>query len=152
LVRLNNLLTAVFVFIVTVPGTSLVLGQVTEKSNLDRFVYEVSSIRPDPPGGIGGGARVSFGNTRLDAAHVPLSVLVNLAYGVEDIQVHNMPKWVSGDSFSVEATVAPEMTEALSKLPPPDRSAAKRHMLQTLLADRFHLVVREEKKNHLSMS
>lgn len=57
-----------------------------------------------------------------------------------------MPKWMSQESFSVEATVDPDITEALRKLEPDVRRAAQRHMFQALLTDRFHLVVREEKK------
>jgi uncharacterized protein (TIGR03435 family) len=134
------------VFVIEATRASSVFGQTAEEPNLDRFVYEVISIRPDRPGGIGGGARVSIGDTRLEVSHLPLNELVHLAYGVEDLQIQNMPKWMAQESFSVEATVDPEITEALRKLEPDVRRAAHRHMLQTLLADRFHLVVREEKK------
>ena len=57
-----------------------------------------------------------------------------------------MPKWLSDESFTVEATIAPETMDALSRLTPDARRAARQHMLQALLADRFHLVVRQEKK------
>jgi len=125
---------------------SLVFGQAAEEPNLDRYVYEVSSIRPDRPGSVGGGARVSITDTRLEVSHLPLSELVHLAYGVEDLQIQNMPKWAIQESLSVEATVDPEITEALRKLDPDLRRAARRHMLQALLVDRFHLVVQEEQK------
>lgn len=137
------------IFVFEVARASLVFGQAAEKPNLDRFVYEVISIRPDRPGGIGGGARVSIGDARLEVRHLPLNELVHLAYGVEDLQIQNMPKWMSQESFSVEAIVDPEITEALRKLDPDIRRAAHQHMMQALLEDRFHLVVREEKKELL---
>ncbi len=132
------------VLVVAVPGVPSALGQTEEQSNLDRFVFEVSSIRPDGPGGFG--AHVSFGNARYEVAHVPVNELLHEAYGVEDIQLQNMPKWLSDESFTVEATIAPETMDALSRLTPDARRAARQHMLQALLADRFHLVVRQEKK------
>lgn len=62
-------------------GIPPAFGQAAEEPNLDRFVYEVISIRPDRPGGSGGGARVSIGDARLEVSHLPLNELVHLAYG-----------------------------------------------------------------------
>jgi len=142
--RLSRMLALIFV--IEAARASLAFGQTAEEPNLDRFVYEVVSIRPDRPGSVGGGARASIGDTRLEISHLPLNELVHIAYGVEDLQLQSMPKWMSQETFSVEATIDPEITEALQKLDPDIRRAAHRHMLQAMLADRFHLMVREEKK------
>jgi len=62
-----------------------------------------------------------------------LSVLIQAAYGVRDFQILEAPGWISRDRYDVDARAAEGTT-----------FEQMRPMLQSLLADRFHLVLRRE--------
>jgi uncharacterized protein (TIGR03435 family) len=114
--------------------------------DLSVFVFEVTSIHPDPPGSMGGTVRVMFEPSRFEATHVTAKELLREAYGVEDLQIQRDPRWMDSDSFTVDATINSVTSEALAKLSGQDLAVARQHMLRALLVDRFHLVVKEETK------
>jgi uncharacterized protein (TIGR03435 family) len=95
---------------------------------------------------MGGMVKVMFASSRYEAAHVTLKELIREAYGVEDIQIQNDPKWMDSDTFTVNASVDNATLEALAKLAHEQRKVARQHMLQALLTDRFHLVLKQETK------
>jgi uncharacterized protein (TIGR03435 family) len=70
---------------------------------------------------------------RLTAQNAPLSLIIQRAYGVQAFQIIGGPAWINTDGFDIEAkpegAVDPKQTWL---------------MLQTLLADRFKLVLRHE--------
>ena len=105
------------------------------------LTFEVVSIHPDPPGQTGGSSRVAFGQSRYVATHVTVKELIREAYGVDDLQIQHYPKWVDSESFTVEASISNTTLDTLSKLGNEQSKIARQHMLQALLADRFHLVV-----------
>jgi bla regulator protein blaR1 len=104
--------------------------------------FDVASIKPAgggsnlPPDSVQlnwlmGSARASK-NGRFSET-VPLSLLIQLAYNVEDFQVLGAPSWTKSDRYAVVAKA--------------DGNAnfeQMRTMLQALLADRFHLALRRE--------
>src|SRR5580693_8600834 len=57
--------------------------------------------------------------------------LIATAYGVDAVNVHGGPTWLERDRYDIRAKVLPGTTQADVKL-----------MLRSLLADRFHLVVK----------
>lgn len=57
--------------------------------------------------------------------------LIATAYGVDGVNVHGGPTWLERDRYDIRAKVPPNTTQQDVKL-----------MLRTLLADRFHLVVK----------
>jgi uncharacterized protein (TIGR03435 family) len=57
--------------------------------------------------------------------------LIATAYGVDAVNVHGGPTWLERDRYDIRATVPPKTTQDDVKL-----------MLRTLLATRFHLVVK----------
>src|SRR6202020_3529564 len=57
--------------------------------------------------------------------------LIATAYGVDAANVHGGPTWLERDHYDIRAKVPPGTTPDDIKL-----------MLRTLLADRFHLVVK----------
>ena len=69
------------------------------------------------------------------ASGVSLSVLIRLAYGIDDKQILNKPKWLDSKLYDVSAK--PEAGIKLSR-------AELRPRLQNLLQQRFHLVVHRE--------
>jgi uncharacterized protein (TIGR03435 family) len=96
--------------------------------------FEVVSIKPsdDPPGSISG----IFENTgRINAKNVTLRRCVRGAYNIPEHQIVGGPKWVDQDRYYIEAKAA---------VPASDRELML--MLQTLLADRFKLVLHREQR------
>jgi uncharacterized protein (TIGR03435 family) len=66
-----------------------------------------------------------------------LKLLISEAYHVYDFQISGGPKWIDSDRYDVEAKATGDA--------PPTRNQL-RAMLQKLLADRFGLTVRHERK------
>jgi uncharacterized protein (TIGR03435 family) len=71
----------------------------------------------------------------LQAANVTLKLLVQAAYDLRPEQIAGGPKWADSDAFDVEA-----------KGPGGTAEAMIHQRLRALLAERFHLVVREDSK------
>jgi uncharacterized protein (TIGR03435 family) len=94
--------------------------------------FEVASVRANTSGERM--ARLGpVDPARFEAINIPLAGLVTTAYDVHFEQVSGAPAWFYTDRFDVEAK--------------PERPASRREinaMLQTLLAERFRLVVRRE--------
>jgi len=97
--------------------------------------FDVASIKPAEPPRVG----VSRNNTahlgRIDYQYAPLRYCIAYAYGVKDYQI-NGPAWLAEDRWQIQAK-APEGT-ADDQMPA---------MMQTLLAERFHLQVHREQKD-----
>jgi len=115
------------------------------------FKYEVSSIKPTKAD-----ARSHRSNTGEDAysaSNVSLTRLIRQAYGLpvggraaqDDGRVVGAPNWAD-DGYDVEAKMDGDMAEALTKLDPVARAAARQQMLQALLAERFQLKVHLEER------
>ena len=93
--------------------------------------FEVASVRVNHSDV----RRFSF-NPRKDgfsAANVSLRMLVEYAYRVQDFQILGGPSWLSSTRFDVEARAQGTPTRDQTRL-----------MLQHLLSDRFHLIVRKD--------
>jgi uncharacterized protein (TIGR03435 family) len=100
--------------------------------------YEVASIKPDKSGT----NMTMFRTTPVgfSATNVPLKMLIQDAYGVEDNQILGAPGWVGSARYDIEAKVSSSDTDALHDLSPDQRKL----MLRPLLADRFQLKVHTE--------
>jgi len=101
--------------------------------------FEVASIRPaGPPGRF-----FQFLNQpgRLYANYLSLKDLVEAAYNMQGEQVEGGPKWLDSDHYDIQAKADPAVTAELKKLPLEEARQVQRHMLQELLAERFHLNV-----------
>jgi len=99
--------------------------------------FDVASVKPDKFTGTGSvGVRIE-GNT-LHATLVDLNWLIEYAYNVGEFQLSGGPAWaahgniLSDDLFQVLAKPAPGESPSTEQF---------RLMLQTLLADRFHLQI-----------
>jgi uncharacterized protein (TIGR03435 family) len=108
----------------------------------ERPSFAVASVRPSSPddvphGGSGVGRYAESGTT--------VKELIKYAYGIAyDGELVGGPRWMSTDRFAVEAKA--DDVEALSKMSRGDRDEQMRLMMQSLLAERFGLVVRFEMK------
>ncbi|HEY1760674.1 MAG TPA: TIGR03435 family protein [Bryobacteraceae bacterium] len=70
---------------------------------------------------------------RFEAAGVTLKQIIRFAYGVRDFQLSGGPGWTETETFDIAGKAAESATSAQMRL-----------MLQTLLAERFHLTLRRE--------
>lgn len=105
-----------------------------------RPAFEVAAIKLTHSGAIGSGGR--WGGDRLIATNMSVKYLIQLAYGVKDFQLSGGPGWIGSDGYDIDAKAG----DSFIKLPGSERLAQMRLMLQSLLADRFKLVLRHEMK------
>src|SRR5579863_2062402 len=118
---------ALFIF-----GSVLTLGQAVH----GKAEFDAATVKPPAPGGRDGGrVRTLAGGQTFTASSVPLKYLIVTAYGLRPDQVSGGPGWVNSDGYDIEGKA--------------NRPASRDElmlMLQALLADRFKLVLRDEKR------
>jgi uncharacterized protein (TIGR03435 family) len=103
-----------------------------------RAQFEVASIKPAAPGaGEGARVRTPGGGQMFTASNVPLKYLIMTAYTLRVEQVSGGPGWASSmsDGYDIVAKAARPSSHGELML-----------MLQALLADRFKLILRNDKK------
>jgi uncharacterized protein (TIGR03435 family) len=84
---------------------------------------------------VSGKGRITGG--RIDLPAATLNSLIGFAYGVQENMIVGSPKWATTELYDIVA-----------KSPTPDPSPdVIRQMTQTLLADRFKLVIRRENRD-----
>jgi uncharacterized protein (TIGR03435 family) len=116
------------------PAILLILAAAGTAAQPAAPAFEVASVKLDSvqmPG-----SRFQFLPGGRFSGRVWLSQLVELAYGLKNYQVTGGPAWTKSDRFLIEAKA-------------PNAEATKAEMLlmlQSLLADRFQLKVRQENK------
>jgi bla regulator protein blaR1 len=107
------------------------------------LAFEVASVKPNKSGATRGPSTILPGG-RFTATNNTLRALILNAYGIftSEELLSGGPAWIDSERYDVEAKA-----EA-SAIPPgtPDKVLWEktRLMLRTLLADRFHLIVRRE--------
>jgi bla regulator protein blaR1 len=102
--------------------------------------FEVASIKRSPPPTIGEGQpptgfQIPRGSGRLNTMRTTLRMLITFAYNVKDYQLSGGPGWANSETYDITAKAAENAT--------PDQIRA---MLQTLLRERFKLVLRQGTK------
>jgi uncharacterized protein (TIGR03435 family) len=96
--------------------------------------FEVAAIKPSPdPTGSSSGIFETKG--RIEARNVTLRRCIRGAYDIAEAQIVGGPKWIDQDRFYIEAKAAVPADDPELML-----------MLRTLLAERFKLVLHEEKR------
>jgi uncharacterized protein (TIGR03435 family) len=95
---------------------------------------EMSSIYSDP--------QASF----FSAQSLDILALIVTAYDIKIMsRIEGLPKWTKNDyKYDIQAKSDEATDKVLSKLSKSDSLAEKRHMLQLMLAERFHLRVHTE--------
>jgi bla regulator protein BlaR1 len=101
--------------------------------------FEVASIKPSAAGGHGMSISTTKGG-RFTTENVPLRNLIMFAYDVRSFQITGGPGWLTTDGWDISAKPEGEMPSG------PEGGRRIRAMLQTLLAERFKLVVHTETK------
>jgi uncharacterized protein (TIGR03435 family) len=86
-------------------------------------------------------------NSRYHAAGTALWGMILFAYDIKIVdQLENLPHWTHETLYTIDAKSDMPTDEALEKLSDGDAVAEKRHMLQVLLAERFHLQIHSERR------
>jgi uncharacterized protein (TIGR03435 family) len=113
-------------------GSSVVVTELAAQTSTPSF--EVASIKRSARPLGGGSIGVQPGG-RFSAVNMPLSTMIEWAYGVRQPQLIDAPDWVKNETFDVNAKPAGEVPRAETLL-----------MLRSLLAERFKLVLKTEQR------
>ena len=110
-------------------------------------VFAAVSIKAYSPEG--NMPRIMIRNTPdgFSASGVTLHMLIRQAYGVEDNQIVGGPGWMDSEQYEIDAKMDPADAEAFGKLTPVEAAAAHEHMMQAMLADRFHLTLHHDSRD-----
>jgi uncharacterized protein (TIGR03435 family) len=95
--------------------------------------FEAASIRPSNPAEFAGPSGIQTGGGLLRATNVTLKRTISGAYGIGQDRVLGGPGWTESDRFQITATAGQPAGEDVLNA-----------MLQTLLAERFHLTLHHE--------
>ena len=132
-----------------VPLTFAQVAVQTDAAKLDALVkaakFEVVSIHPDDPDGHR--MRIGMGpDARFVAEGVTIKRLVCMAYGIQDFQLERAPNWFTAERYSIHAKSESNIEEQFPKLTDEQKMMVGKQMVQTMLADRFKLSLRQESK------
>ncbi len=113
--------------------------------------FEVAAIKPDHSGsghGRIGAAGMSAPMDRFIVTNFTIKDLIRWAWAgksvsLPDDQVSGGPSWINSEHYDIDAKLEEPQAAAMAKLSPPDRTVQVRLMVQSLLADRFKLVVND---------
>jgi bla regulator protein blaR1 len=108
-----------------------------------RPAFEVVSIKPTQGQPVNSGFRRASGGV-LNATNVTMRFLIEYAYDVRDDQVSGGPAWLDSERYEI---VAKPGEAAGSAGEAPSGANLVRLRTQSLLADRFHLVLHRETKD-----
>ena len=113
----------------------LLTGPIAAQENPARLEFDLAVINPANENKITAGSTSSssFGGDRLELRGFTVKAMVKMAYRLQDYQIIGGPKWFDNDTYDVDAKSAPGGTQ--QQIP---------QKLQSLLADRFQLVLRRE--------
>lgn len=115
----------------------------------ERPSFEVISVKPSAmEGGQYGRGLATFPGGRIRANMVTLDYFITQAFDIQTYQVAGGPQWIHDDRWDIEAkppegSKASKANPTLWKLPP---NADQRLMMQSLVADRFHMRWHRETK------
>lgn len=121
--------TAVFVAGMMVPSTARAQAVPS---------YDISTIKPHDESD--GDTSLNFRLANLHMTNQTVQQLISIAWNVRPWLVSGLPPWGKSQRFDVDAKVSEPDTVALRALSDEDR----RLMIQNLLKERFHLVLRAE--------
>ncbi len=96
--------------------------------------FEVASIHPNVTGAEGSVIDLPESG-RLRVTNATLKTLIRAAYGIQNDQVSGGPKWLDTDRYDIEARTSSPITEDQDQ-----------PLLQSLLAERFHLKTHREQR------
>ena len=131
----------------------VVVAQPTTTST-NRLAFDIISIKPSAPfrpeTPLGNDFGLWFGpDSHVILSNVTLHFLIKLSYELRDDQISTGPGWLSEKHFDIDAKCDPPVGGDPRRLSFEGRQAYNKQLflrIQSLMADRFHLVLREEPK------
>ena len=112
-----------------------------------RPAFEVASVKLSTPDDRVIGL-FTYPGGRITATNYTLEMLIEEAYGLQRFQISGGPRWIGDDRYNVVAK-PPASSKSSKSMPPYEKAPPNDEqllMLQTLLADRFHLQFHREMK------
>ena len=104
------------------------------------LAFDVASVRETIRNGQVDMGIVNPPNKSVFSANsVSLRILIQLAYDFGPFQISGGPEWLDNRYFTVQAKSDPAIDEQLAKLSTANGRLEKLHMVQAMLADRFHM-------------
>lgn len=103
----------------------------------DSQQFEVAVIRPALPTTVGS-SFLRFEGGRIKISNEPVKLLVRVAYELQNAEIAGGPPWLDTDRFDIEAKTGRPEKPTMRELTV---------LVQALLADRFHLKFRREKRD-----
>jgi bla regulator protein blaR1 len=105
-----------------------------------RPAFEVASVKPGDPAARQVGIQMQKGG-RFRATNAPLQMLIGFAWDLRNHQISGGPQWLASEKFSIDAKPGSDFPSAEAG---PAMAPQIRLMVQSLLADRFHLATHFE--------
>jgi uncharacterized protein (TIGR03435 family) len=115
-------------------------GAVLLSAALHAQTFNAASVRRSEPGNLAGSTFDYQTGGALRVRNGTLRALLESAYDIRDFQIIGGPGWLNTDRFDIVA----RSESGESRAPRADEMKATRIKLQSLLADRFRLVVRHD--------
>lgn len=119
----------------------MMIPVLAQQKPADRPAFEVASIKPGDPMSKQPSLQMAPGG-RLNAENVSLKRLIGFAYDLRPVGISGGQAWTDSQTYNVEAKAG----SAAAVPSGPAGMARMRAMMQSLLADRFKLVVHREMK------
>lgn len=112
------------------------------------MTFDVASIRESKvdPNGFMVSSSFPLHDSTLRTQNVDIMGLVAMAYGLQYYQMTGAPGWERETLYTIQAKSDDATDVKLAHLNDHDARLEKQHMLQALLADRFHLQVHWENR------
>ena len=104
--------------------------------------FEVATIKPNtsdnPPA-------VLTTDDGIDFRNIPLGILLGIAFGMSNDRIIGGPAWLN-DRYDINAKMDAPVADALKKLNPLDRRAARQRMMQAVLIERCKIAFHRDTK------
>lgn len=128
---------------VNIPKLGAQLLQASANQPLPSF--EVASVKPSHSSDNRRGIWINPG--RFTVENASLKSIIMFAYDAKsDSQISGGPDWIKSETFNIDAKEDEAQAAELQKFPPEERDKRLRLMVQSLLAERFHLKVSRQTK------
>jgi uncharacterized protein (TIGR03435 family) len=113
-----------------------------QNGSATQAVFEVASIKLNKHES--DMMRFGLSGERFLATGMTMQGLIREAFGIQDDQIFGQPRWLNSETYDIEAKVELTVADRLHRLSSDQRLIENRHLLQTLLADRFKLAFHRE--------
>ena len=127
-------------------ATPLAFGQSASAPYIPKLTFDVVSIRPSSDdisrGSITIGGTNPLHSGSLSLKNYALYNLISIGYG--NSHTAGIPQELARVFYYVDAKSDPSVDAELAKLPDDQAKLEKQHMVQVMLAERFHLKLHEE--------